>query len=82
MYDNCSRSKGQGHVTYSVVCMSARLLDINMRRAERAKLIRDSLSVMGPGFPVVSGSFCRKCLNHALGVDVDFPVRRVIWSVW
>ena len=26
-------------MTYRVVCMSARLLDINMRHAERAKLI-------------------------------------------
>jgi len=50
MYDNCSRSKGQGHVTYRVVCMSARLLDINMRRAERAKLIEIPSRLWVPDF--------------------------------
>ena len=37
---------------------------------------------MGRGFRVRSGKFLRKCLNHALGVGVDFPVGTVIWSVW
>jgi len=50
MYDNCSRSKGQGHVTYRVVCMSAHLLDINIRRAERAKLIEIPSRLWIPDF--------------------------------
>ena len=40
----------QGHVTYRVVCISAHLLDINMRRAERAKLIEIPSRLWVPDF--------------------------------